>query len=382
MEPKSSAGRNNGGEPTALARALFVGVTYAGHGTRFANLRRHAVEDGRLEPTFAPINGWRAGGFIERLPIPAGARGRIRAIAQSRSFAAFPRPDVIWSSAVETLTPYLWSQLGPLRRPVLLDMDWTVDQGEELARTYFNRPPRTGMRLRTAMWQEHALWRSVHRFLPWSRWAAESLRRHGVDSSRIQVIPPGVDLQTWQPSPRNPSDVLRLLFVGGDFRRKGGDMLLEVLATQTTRRFELDIVTRDDVRSSADVRVHRFEANTPELMELYAKADLFVLPTRAEAFGIATTEALASGLPAIMGNVGGASDIVDQGETGWLIEPTVESLRAALDAAHADRDRLPSMGRRAREVAEARFDGALNDTLVIDLMLEAANSRARQVAAA
>ena len=356
----------------ASPRALFVGVTYAGHGTRFANLRDHVADDGRLDARFCPVSGWQEGGLLERLPIPGGARGRIRAITQSRSFARYPRPDVIWSSAVETLTPYLWSQVGPSRRPVLLDMDWTVDQGEELAQTYFSRPPRTGLRLNIAMWQEHALWRSVARFLPWSRWAADSLRRHGVDSNRISVIPPGVDLQRWMATPRAPGERLKLLFVGGDFHRKGGDMLIDVMRSDHEARFELDIVTRDEVPAAERVRVHRTEANSPELMELYAKADLFVLPTRAEAFGIATTEALASGLPAIVSNIGGAPDIIDEGETGWLIAPTPHSLRAALEAAWEARQRLPDMGRRARVVAEERFDGGRNDRAVIDYMLEEA----------
>jgi glycosyltransferase involved in cell wall biosynthesis len=352
-------------------------VTYAGQGTRFSNLRAHALADGRLDATFQPINGWVEGGVIERLPLPASVRGRVRAIGQSRGFATIPRPDVIWSSAVETLTPYLWSQAGPLRRPVVLDMDWTVDQGEEFAEAYFGRPPKTGLRLKIAMWQEHALWRSVSVFLPWSNWAAGSLRRHGVDPSKIRVIPPGVDLQQWHATARTSPDVLRLLFVGGDFRRKGGDILVDVVRKDERRRFELDIVTRDEVEASEGVRIHRAEANSPELRELYARAHLFVLPTRAEAFGIATTEALASGLPAIVSDIGGARDIIDPGETGWLISPDARSLRMALESAWELRERLPDMGRRARAVAERSFDGARNDTKVIDCIVEAADAHRR-----
>ena len=68
-------------------------------------------------------------------------------------------------------------------------------------------------------------------------------------------------------------------------------------------------------------RVHRAEANSPLLRQLYADADLFVMPTRAEAFGIVTVEAMASGLPVIVGDVGGGRSIVDHGKTGWLIPP-------------------------------------------------------------
>lgn len=96
-----------------------------------------------------------------------------------------------------------------------------------------------------------------------------------------------------------------------------------------------------------------------------------MLPTRAECFGIATVEAMASGLPVIAGDVGGAKDIVDDGETGWLIEPTAAGLAGALEDALLRRERLWTMGRRARLVAETRFDGRANDGAVVDTVLEA-----------
>jgi glycosyltransferase involved in cell wall biosynthesis len=115
------------------------------------------------------------------------------------------------------------------------------------------------------------------------------------------------------------------------------------------------------------------------LRDLYRNADLFVLPTRAECFGIAAVEAMASGLPVIFGDVGAARDIVDDGETGWLIEPTAEALARALEYALDRREQLPHMGRRAREVAEERFDGARNDARLVDLLLDQhARWRARQ----
>jgi len=369
--------------PSRPLRALFLGVTYAGHRTRFQNLRLHTEHDPRLLPDYREVDGWKPGGLVERLRVlPAPVRGRARAIAQSAAFARLPRPDVIWSSVVEVLTPHLWAQLGPLRRPVVLDLDWTFDQGEAFAPVYFGRPPRTGLRRALGLWQEHALWRGVAMFLPWSRWAADSLRAQGIPDSRIRVLPPGVDLEAWRPRPelraRDDDGRVRLLFVGGDFARKGGPMLLDVFRERFADTCELDIVTRDAVHPAPNVRVHAAEPNSLLLRELYARADLFVLPTRAEAFGIATTEALASGLPAIATDIGGARDIIDPGETGWLIEPTPASLAAALADAVADRARLRAMGERARRAAEDRFDGARNDRIVADVMVDVGERARRQ----
>ena len=369
-------------EERRAPRVLFLGSMYAGHATRFFNLEAHTKHDPRIQPTYRRVTGWVDGGAIERLPLlPAALKGRARAALEAAAFAMLPRPDVIWSSVREAVVPYLWSQLGRLRRPLVLDFDWTLEQQEALAPIYFDRPAKRGVRRALARLQERALWRSVTLFTPWSQWAAESLRRQGVEDERIRVIPPGVDLDEWRPRPelRGRNDgPLRLLFVGADFARKGGDILLDVFRARFTDRCELDVVTRDAVEPSPGVRVQRAEPNSPLLRELYARADLFVLPTRAECFGIATVEAMASGLPVIVGNVGGVGDIVDHGETGWLIEPTADALASALEQALRRRERLPDMGRQARLVAEERFDGRANDRAVVDALLEALSRSSRR----
>jgi glycosyltransferase involved in cell wall biosynthesis len=360
-------------------RALFLGSLYAGHRTRFENLRAHTRDDPRLRSTYAAVSGWREDGLFERLPgVPAAVKGRMRGTWEAAAFARFPRPDVIWSAATEVLTPHLWAQLGPLRRPLILDLDSTALQLEEMAPVYFGRPPKGGLVRRVLLAREQLLVRRVTLFTPRSRWAADGLRAMGVQDNRIAVLPPGVDLDQWKPAGRDvtgEAGPLRLLFVGGDFRRKGGDLLVDLVSGPLAGRCELDIVTRDPVELRPGIRVHRAEANSPALRALYAQADVFVLPTRAECFGIATVEAMASGLPAIMSNVGGAEDIVEPGRTGWLIQPSETDLLAAIEAALSDRCRLRAMGVQARQVAEQRFDGVRNDRRVVDLMVELAECR-------
>jgi glycosyltransferase involved in cell wall biosynthesis len=79
---------------------------------------------------------------------------------------------------------------------------------------------------------------------------------------------------------------------------------------------------------------------------------------------------MASGLPVIAGDVGGVRDLVSESETGWLVQPTVDSLVPALEAARRERSTLPMMGRRARARAEERFDARKNAAAVIDVILE------------
>jgi glycosyltransferase involved in cell wall biosynthesis len=272
------------------------------------------------------------------------------------------------------LVPHLWSLLGPLKRPLVLDLDWTTRQGEDWAPIYYGRKPKSGARWTIARSLERALWSRVSLFAPWSDWAADGLRAEGVGNDRIMVLPPGLDLEQFQPNRNKPAPdpgrPLQLLFVGGDFDRKGGPMLVELIKGRLAGMCEVDIVTRDAVEPSPAIRVHRAEPNSPKLRALYANADLFVMPTRAEAFGIVTIEALASGLPVLIGDVGGARSIVDDGDCGWLIPPTHEDLSDALDAALSRRDELPEMGRRGREVAERRFDGSKNHAHLVSAMIE------------
>ncbi len=359
-------------------RVLFLGLGYAGHRTRYLNLRANASVDSRIDGTYHEVDGWVKSGWIERVPLlPNGLKGRARAVMQAGQLARLPRPDIIWTPVVEALLPHLWAQRGALRRPLVLDLDCTVDQLEDMAPFYFGRPPRDGLRRSVARSIEQAVWRSTSLFVAWSQWTASAIIARGIPSSRVRVLPPGVSLDDWQPRARSGAQhrPLRLLFVGADFRRKGGEMLLEVVRAQPDGRCVLDIVTREHVTPSPGVRVHRAEPNSPLLRELYAQADLFVLPTQAECFGIAAVEALASGLPVVMSDIGGARDIVDPGETGWLIQPSARELARVLELAIDQREFLPAMGRRARKRAEERFDGRRNDRALLDLLVEQASNR-------
>ena len=347
-----------------------MGALYAGHRTRFMNLRAHTADDARIRPEYRTVSGWVEGGAIERLGfLPAGLRGRLRAVAEAAPFARVPRPDVIWTSAGELLAPYAWAQLGSLRRPLVLDVDASPAQLEETAELYRGQPTRPGARLALARRRQRLVLGLVSRFAVWSRWAAAGLERLGASPDLMRVIPPGVDLDRWRPSPHAPGKPIRLLFVGADFERKGGPMLLDVLRSRK-EAFRLDVVTRSEVTQAAWCAVHRAEPNSPVLRRLYAEADLFVLPTRAECFGIAAVEAMASGLPVIMADVGAAREIVDDGQSGFVIQPRAEDLARALDAVARVPGRLSVMGRRGREVAEERFDGRRNDSLLVDLLLE------------
>ena len=337
---------------------LFLGSTYAGHRERFRDLREAARSQQNIRPIFRKITGWRESGAIERLPVPRSIRGRMRAVYEAREFMRFPRPDVIWTSGREELFPWAVSSRGPLAVPVLLDLDATDAQMEDWAPWYWGRSSRTGPAAAFAAWRERAIFRQVSLFTPWSEWAATGLRDVGVDPERIRILPPGLDLERWKPAPAtDPSRRLRGLFIGGDFVRKGGDLLIDA-AKCLQDEVEIDIVTRGRVGPlPSNVRSWRLERDDPQLAALLAEADFFALPSRAECFGIATIEAMASGIATIVSNAGAAPEIVEHGTTGYIVDASVDELVAAIRALGTDRERTARMGQAARARAQERFDG-------------------------
>ena len=107
------------------------------------------------------------------------------------------------------------------------------------------------------------------------------------------------------------------------FTVKGGDLLLEWADRTRLDGWQLDLVTRDSVRTS-NPRVHVHQGltpNSPGLRQLYAEASIFALPTRGDCYSIASVEAMAAGLPVILSEIGGTGDIIRDGETGFMIRP-------------------------------------------------------------
>ena len=136
---------------------------------------------------------------------------------------------------------------------------------------------------------------------------------------------------------------VRVLFMGGDFPRKGGLDLLDAWRSAAFGdRATLDLVTdwpidARDVPPGARV-IGGVAPNTPAWEEIWRDADLFVMPTRHEAFGMVFQEAAAAGVPVLATSVNAVPEIVRDGVTGVLVAPgdgraLVAALRTLVDSA-------------------------------------------------
>ena len=157
------------------------------------------------------------------------------------------------------------------------------------------------------------------------------------------------------------------LFLGRIYPVKGLPMLIEAWAHVRPHGWRLQIVGPDEAGHRAEVETAVFAAGLDEVVsfadplegsakqEVFFDADLFVLPTQSENFGMAIGEALAHGLP-VLTTTGAPWPMLPQRGCGWWVEPTVEGLAAGLRQATAlDAATLQAMGAKGREFVSAAF---------------------------
>jgi glycosyltransferase involved in cell wall biosynthesis len=120
---------------------------------------------------------------------------------------------------------------------------------------------------------------------------------------------------------------------------------------------------RDGLRALADeLGLHGLvdftgAVSQEELPGLYAEADVFCLPTLAEAVGVVNMEAMATGLPVVSSRLMGVPELVEDGSTGLLVTPGRDGeLAAALRRLAEDPDLRRRLGQQGRRKVAAEFD--------------------------
>lgn len=199
--------------------------------------------------------------------------------------------------------------------------------------------------------------------------AARELAGH---RGAVRVLPYGVSpslAPSGEPVRAPDGSAIRLLFVGRLVYYKGLDVLLHAVAHLVDAPVRLTIVGAGPLRAELEDLAARLgvqdrvelvgPVDDAALREMYASHDVFVMPSgsRAEAFGMAMCEAMASGLPAVSTNVGTGTDWVNlDGVTGLVVPPgDPEALAAALRTLAADVDLRVRLGRAAQQRAGREF---------------------------
>lgn len=354
-------------------RIGFVLDQVAGHVTNALNLRQVVDDDDEIEAVWGDVTYFDPDRRLERVAarapwLPQHPIGVLRGVMQQHTALRAGPFD-----AIMTNTSVAHYRVGPLRRtPTLFDFDSTPLQLAEMPG--YSTHGDDGLAGRTKRHLMRRLFEAASVNQAWSEWARRSVvDDYGVTPDSVVVNPPGVDLEQWKPTGRAErmnDDPFHVLFVGADFDRKGGADLLAWYRGLDDPRMRLDIVTREDLDPVDGVTVHRdIKPNSPELHELYRRADVFTLPSRGECFGIATIEAMAAGLPVVVSDVGASSEIVEHGQNGLLVAAgDAAALGDAIAAILDDESRRGAMAAASRRIAEDRFDVTRNAARTIDVL--------------
>ena len=161
----------------------------------------------------------------------------------------------------------------------------------------------------------------------YTEWAArDAIRYYNLDPAKVRVIPPGpgVDAQFTFEEARQmvrarPKDRCRLLFVGMEWERKGGDIVIEAAKQLNAAGLptELMLVGCPRPKKPLPEFVHALGyIDRATLDELHKTSHFMFVPTRAEALGLVFLEASAFAMPSIGTDVGGVPEVIKSGVTG------------------------------------------------------------------
>jgi glycosyltransferase involved in cell wall biosynthesis len=215
-----------------------------------------------------------------------------------------------------------------------------------------------------------------------SSFVKRTLVERGVDRMKIAVVPYGID-EGEAPVVRSamPDRAPRVLFAGGCSLRKGLPYLVEAF-----RRIDTPATLRLVGRTNEALfkRIGGLPANVEavgakdgaDFAAEYAAADVFVLPSVEDGWGLVTDLAMGSGLPVIVSDHAGSADLVQEGVNGFVVRArNADDLAARLNTLLSDADLRKRMGAAARATVAGRTWQAYGDerqTLVYEPLLRGA----------
>ena len=194
---------------------------------------------------------------------------------------------------------------------------------------------------------------------------------YGADKSKIKIISYGANIDQTPPRDmilgKEKSDRCRLLFLGVDWERKGGEIAFETLLELDKLGLNAELtvcgcIPPEEFKHENMKVIPFLDKNIPqqnkELEELLLNSDFLLLPSRTEAYGVVFCEANAYGLPVITTQTGGIPSVIDEGKNGFML--TLDS--RGVDYANLIKEIYPDDERYHQLVRSSRktYDEKLN----------------------
>jgi glycosyltransferase involved in cell wall biosynthesis len=193
-----------------------------------------------------------------------------------------------------------------------------------------------------------------------SSFSKQTFVENGVDERKLIVCPLGIDLNKISGLEKKINDRLQILYVGRVELLKGLHYLLEAfskikgLATLHIAG-SIDDSFQPFIKETPEVKFYG-QLDRTELTELYKMADVFAFPSLYDGFGMVILEAMSHGIPVIASKNSAGPDIIQDFETGFLIDPEdVSKLSDRLAWMSQNREKARIMGETARQLVEREF---------------------------
>ncbi len=219
-----------------------------------------------------------------------------------------------------------------------------------------------------------------------STWAARSaVEDYHIDEGKVHCVPFGANFEDIPPKEmalaKKKSERCKLLFVGVNWRGKGGDIAFETLVKLEEMGIQAELIVcgcaPPNIFSHKRMTVIPFldkndEQQRSELQKLYALSDFLLLPTRYDCTPIVFCEAMAFGLPIIATHTGGVPEVVKAGENGFLLSYGAGGTEYAEVIARIYRDdqRYSELVRSSRSAFEERLNWDAWGTAMKRLIVE------------
>jgi glycosyltransferase involved in cell wall biosynthesis len=195
-----------------------------------------------------------------------------------------------------------------------------------------------------------------------SELARETYLEAGVPPGKVHAVALGADLELFSPDGERKGGDLVFLFSGATIHRKGLDLLLEafdrVRAAHPSVHLRLvgprgDAAHLLDRRGTEGIDVLG-PMPQPALAAELRRADVLVLPSRNDSYGMVVAEALASGTPVLVSAMVGAKDLVSEGKTGWIVPvEDAAALAGRMEWCAAHPEAVRALGAECRRAAES-----------------------------
>lgn len=212
---------------------------------------------------------------------------------------------------------------------------------------------------------QRAAYACAHVVVANCRAAADRLASERVAAKRIRVVANGIDPAAY--CPRTHDGPMRRIVTVANLRpEKAHDVLIEAAVLVLKRCPDTEFVFAGDGAHRAHLEALarlrgvagrvRFMGHCEDVPRLLSESDLFVLPSRSEAFPNGVLEAMAAGLPVVASRVGGIDELIEHQRTGVLVPPgDVRALAFALLDLMQWPDHAVELGRAARRTVETKY---------------------------